>query len=430
MYFNDGNIYTSFIMKKILPILIFILFSGCEKREDGIVIEFWTLQLSPVFDNYFYGLINRYESENPEVKIRWIDLPYDAAVQKLLASVAAGNPPDVVNLSSDFLSKFYRLNAFADFTDYFSIDSLKNIFLENALDNCTFNSNVIALPWYLNTYAVLYNKSFFMQAGFNENDIPKTYDEVAEFTKAYKDSTGKFALFWNIGKDSFLPMLLESEGISMTNNEMTKAVFNSREGIEKISKWVELYKNGYLPRETVIQTGTSVIEPFQSGQVAMVLTGPVFLRMVRDNAPGIYEQTGIAPAIKGKQGTHELAAMSLSVLGKSKFKKEAVNFVLYVLNAENQLAFSKLTTTFPSVKEALEDEFFSTTDGSLETEARVIGAKELPAAKRLMMFYRHPQYDKLKDTFEEALQSAFLGRRTVEEALNRAAAQWNKILNE
>lgn len=417
-------------MKKVLSVIIVLIIFGCGKKDEGTVIEFWTLQLSPVFDDYFNNLISRYETENPEVKIRWIDLPYDAAVQKLLASVAAGNPPDVVNLSSDFLAKFYSLNAFVNFTEHVSYDSLQNLFLENALSNCTFNESVIALPWYLNTYAVLFNKSHIKEAGFNENDIPQTYEQVAAFTKAYKDSTGKFALFWNIGKDSFLPMLLESEGISMTDEKIKKATFNSPEGIEIISKWVELYKNGYLPRETVIQTGTSIIEPFQSGQVAMVLTGPVFLRMIRDNAPVIYEQTGIAPAIKGKTGSHELAAMSLSVLGKSRYKKEAVDFILYVLNSENQLAFSKLTTTFPSVKEALEDDFFSTTDGSLETEARVMGAKELPNAKRLTMFYRHPQYDKLKDTFEEALQSAFLGRRSVKDALNRAAVQWNKILNE
>ena len=41
----------------------------------------------------------------PSFEIVWVDIPYDAAIQKLLASAVAGNAPDIVNLSSDFLSK-------------------------------------------------------------------------------------------------------------------------------------------------------------------------------------------------------------------------------------------------------------------------------------------------------------------------------------
>ena len=167
------------------------------------------------------------------------------------------------------------MNALADLSEFMPKDSF-NIFLPNALDNCIYNNKIVGLPWYLNTYVLIYNREFFKNAGLTESDIPKTFSELVDITKKYKDNSGKYALFWNIGKDSYLPMMLGSEGVEMTDSLMTKAMFNSSEGIALIDKWVQLYKNGYLQSESIIKPGSSIIEAYQSGQVAMVFTGRFF----------------------------------------------------------------------------------------------------------------------------------------------------------
>ncbi len=202
------------------------------------------------------------------------------------------------------------------------------IFLPNALENCTINGKIVALPWYLNTYILIYNKKLLRDAGFTEKNIPKTFSELIEFIKNYKNQTGKFAFFWNIGKDSYLPIMLESEGVKMIDDSMKRALFNSEEAIRLIDDWVQLYRNGFLPREAILATGTKIIEPFQSGDVAMVFTGPVFIKRIKENSPMIYENTDVTSVITGKTGKHELAAMSLSVLASSKHKREAADFIL------------------------------------------------------------------------------------------------------
>jgi putative chitobiose transport system substrate-binding protein len=399
---------------------------SCGQHDASVTIEFWTLQLSPTFNDYFSSLIAEYEREHPGTKIRWVDVPYDAAIQKLLSSAVAGNAPDVINLSADFLSKFNGMNAFADLTG--DIARRNYTFLPNALALCTFDGKVVAAPWYLNTYVLLYNKQLLMEAGFSEKDLPRTYGQLIEFIKQYKDRTGKFALFWNIGKDSYLPMMLGSEGIAMTDSQMTRATFNSERGIELINQWVELYRTGYLQSESIIKPGSTIVESYQSGQVLMIMTGPVFLNRIRTNAPTIYAYTGVAPAIVGSAGTHELAAMSVSVLSTSKHKQEATDFTLFLTNPRNQLAFSKLTTTYPSVLEALRDTFFTARIGTLETTARALGAAQLPQATRLRSHLLHQDFDVLRDSFDEAIQKACLGTLSTREALNRAAAEWNTIL--
>ena len=416
-------------MKKIFLYILAFFSIICSNKKDYIEIEFWTLQLSPAFNNYFNEIISKYELQNPKVKIKWVDIPYDAAIQKLLSSIIAGNPPDVINLSSDFLSKFTNIKALVDLKTLYPLDTFK-IFLPNALENCTINGKIVALPWYLNTYILIYNKKLIGEAGFSEKDLPKNFDELIQFIKEYKRRTGKFAFFWNIGKDSYLPIMLESEGVQMIDDQMKNALFNSEKGIELISKWVDLYKEGFLPRESIIAPGSKIIEPFMSGDVAMVFTGPVFIRRIKDNSPEIYKHTGVSSVITGKNKTHELAAMSLSILASSKHKKEAGDFIFYLTNAENQLKFSKLTITFPSVVEALRDSFFTIDDGTLESRSRVIGAKDLPEARRLRTYLQHPKFDDLRNIFDEAIQNACLGKKNVKQALDDAANEWNKILSE
>lgn len=418
------------ILRCLAVLLLVLCFSSCSKKSNETVVEFWTLQLSPAFNDYFHSVIREYERNHPGVKIRWIDIPYDSAIQKLMSSVAAGSPPDVVNLSADFLAKFAGMGALADIYKLIPPDSLKNIFLPNALNNCVFNGRLTAFPWYLNTYVVIYNRDLFAKAGFGDKDVPATYEQLLKFARTYKDRTGKYAFFWNIGKESYLPMMLGSEGVSMLDASLNHAAFNSAEGVHLIEQWVDLYRAGYIEKESIIKPASTTIEAYQSGQAAFVFTGPVFLRSVRENAPAVYANTGIAPAIVGRTGRHELAEMVLTIMNTSEHKKEAADFALFVTNEQNQLNFCRLATIYPSVTEALKDEYFTRDEGTLESKARIIGAAELPGAVPLRNHLLHPQFDMLRDSFDEAVQNACLGKQSPRDALNSAADEWNRIIQE
>jgi len=416
---------------KYLFYLIFVtlLFTGCNKKDNTITIEFWTLQLSPYFDNYFNSIISEYEKQHPGVKIKWVDIPYDNAVQKLLSSVAAGSPPDIVNLSTDFIAKFAGMEALTDFNNLITKDTI-NSFLPNAIESCKYNNKLVGLPWYLNTYMVLYNKQLFNQAGLSEKDVPKSFDSLISLAYRYKNKTGKFLFMWNIGKESYLPMMLESEGLSMTNLSTDKAIFNSDNHLNILNKWVNLYRSNYIESESIFKTNAEIIESYQSGRSALVFTGPVFLKRIKDNAPSIYSNTEISTAITGKTGRHELAAMALSILQTSVNKKQAANFILFVLNSTNQIKFCKLATIFPSIKIALDDEYFKKGDGTLETKARIMGAKDLPNAVRLRKYLSHPQFDLLNDAFDQSIQEACLGKLSTKESINNAVLEWNKVFKE
>ena len=66
--------------------------------EPNAEITVWTFWLSPTFDNWIHDTIARFQVAYPGVTVKWED--HQATFQDdLKAAFAAGNAPDVINLS-------------------------------------------------------------------------------------------------------------------------------------------------------------------------------------------------------------------------------------------------------------------------------------------------------------------------------------------
>ena len=48
------------------------------------------------FAPYINGVIKDFETENPNIKIKWVDVPFSEGEKRTLASVLSDNPPDLV----------------------------------------------------------------------------------------------------------------------------------------------------------------------------------------------------------------------------------------------------------------------------------------------------------------------------------------------
>src|SRR5699024_12652558 len=48
---------------------------NASSNGEEVTIEFMTISLSPTFDDYINGVIDKFEEENPGVTVKWIDEP-------------------------------------------------------------------------------------------------------------------------------------------------------------------------------------------------------------------------------------------------------------------------------------------------------------------------------------------------------------------
>jgi putative chitobiose transport system substrate-binding protein len=258
--------------------------------------------------------------------------------------------------------------------------------------------------------------------------MPETFTELLEFAKEFGRRTGDYAFFYNLVVEGFLFEVLEAEGVSMVNEDGTRAAFNTPRGRAVVQDWVNAFKAGVMPRESISQGHRAALRLYQSGTIAMFIGGPQYLRIISENAPNIYRTTDVRPAITGATGKKALAAMSLVVSSQSVNPPMAAEFAAFVTNAENQLAFSRMVPIFPSVEAALDDPYFAENDGSVEGRARTIAAAQLPESEVLKPSLRN--YNRLQEAFKAHILKAFLGTLTVEDAMRRAEQDWNMILAE
>lgn len=398
-------------------------------------IEFWTMQLQPQFTPYFTEVNRNFESNHPDSKIRWIDVPWNAMQSKVLTAVSAKSAPDVINLNPDFASQLASLNAWLDLGEKIPTETqgqyLPKIWEANQIKICQpenqCHTTTFGIPWYLTTTVSIYNQELLKSAGITQP--PSTYEDLAVIAKEIKEKTGKYAVFVTLVPNDSSEVLqsLVQMGVKLVDNQ-GKSAFNTPEGIYAFRYWVNLYQQDLLPPEIMTQGHRHAIELYQAGELAIVNTGAEFLRTIENNAPTIYAQSGVAPQITGKTGKKNVAVMNLVIPRDTDKADKAINYALFVTNGENQLKFAQSASVLPSHSQAIADylqNLEKEANSDLITQARKISAIQLEDAEVLIPPLK--DINQLKKIIYENLQSAMLKEKTVEEAVKDAANQWDNL---
>ena len=394
------------------------------------------MQLKPNFTEYFVDLNNTFEQQE-EVEIRWVDVAWSAMENKILTSISAKTAPDVVNLNPKFASQLATRNAWLDLEPVVAPEVkttyLPKIWQASTIEvcqasNCT--EQTFGLPWYLTTTITIYNQTLLDAAGIESP--PQTYAELAEVAKIIKEKTGKYAFFI-----SFVPNdsgdVLESfvkMGVNLLD-ESGKAAFDTPQGQAAFQYWVDLYQQELLPPDVLTQGHRRGIELYQAGEIALLSSGAEFIDSITNNAPTVAEVSDVAPQITGETGKKNVAVMNLVIPRDSDKAEQALKYALFVTNTENQLAFARESNVLPSTTEAVEqyiEDIEQQPQTSLKERAKKISAAQLEDAEVLIPVTEDLHI--LQQAIYENLQAAMLNEKTVEQAVEDAAAEWNSQMED
>ncbi|MDA0865657.1 MAG: sugar ABC transporter substrate-binding protein [Cyanobacteria bacterium] len=393
------------------------------ESEGTTEVEFWTMQLQPTFTDYFNELIAEFEAENPDITVRWVDVPWADMQSKILTAVSAGTAPDVVNLNPDFASQLASKNAWLSLND--RIDAAtQSQYLPKIWQASTLNDQSFGLPWYLTTRVTLYNQDLFESAGITAP--PTTYVELAEVAQQIKEKTGKYAFFISFVPEDAADVLQSfvQMGVELVD-DAGQAAFNTPDGKAVFQYWTDLYQNELLPQEVLTQGHRRAVELYQSGETAILTAGAEFLGTIETNAPDIAAATASAAQISGTTAKKNVAVMNLVIPQSTDSPDAALKFALYVTNDANQLSFAKAANVLPSTVAALEDSYFTDppADASPISIARSVSANQMADAEVLIPAMEDVK--SLQKIIYENLQAAMLGQKTVDEAIADAEAAWN-----
>ena len=349
-------------MKKLLLIFLSILFlTGCTSKDNRKEVTFWTLQMGD-FAPYVNEIIVKYEAEHPDIKIKWIDVPFSEGEKRTLAAVMTDCPPDLINLNPDFSAILAQKGTLEEIPE----DKLSE-YSPEIVKALKYNDKIYSIPWYATSAITIYNKSLYNKIHL---PLPKTYQELADYSKIIKEKTGAYSYLPTITENDTMIKILNKYGISEIED------FNSEKSIRVFEMYKNLYIKGLIPPETITLTLREALEQYMAGKIVFFQGGANFLNMIKENAPKIYAQTDVAEQIKGPVGQNDFSVMNFVIPLRAKYKDEALDFCLFLTNEENQLKLAKMTNVISTNSNALKDDFYNDYS-TLEAKARSISAKQI-----------------------------------------------------
>ncbi|MBR6163954.1 extracellular solute-binding protein [bacterium] len=398
------------ILKLVLMVIIALsltIYLIKPKDNEQTEVSFYTLQMG-TFKDYIENIISEFEKENPEIKIKWVDVPYSEGEKRALASVLSDNTPDIFNLTPDFSLTLAQKNALT-----FIEEETLSQFFKPLLKSVKYGEKYYAFPFYATSAVTIYNEDLM-----KDNSIPQNYPELFDLCLKFKQNNDYLTMI-SFNENDTLLKILNKYGIKEPKDLLKD------ESIDLFRELRNLYQSGKLPKESITQSHREGLEKYMSGQLAILNVGVNFINIIKENAPQIYEKTKIAPQLSSNHGEYDYSLMNLVIPKKSKHKEEAIKFILYLTNEKNQLDLSKLTSVLSVNDLALKDEFFKGSDENLLSQAISVSAKQLKEPIEPVKIQKNrKEIISLSSTF---IQKVLISSEKIEDLVKKFSDDWEKL---
>lgn len=394
--------------------------------EPGAEITLWTFWLSPTFDEYIKSTIARFQEAYPGVTVNWED--HQATFQDDLRNAfAAGNAPDVINLSiSEGWVSDYATQGLLLALDDLVPQDVKDTYFPNLWEQQVVGGKHYQFPWYQGIIVNLVNTQILTQAELTVEDFPKTIDGLPEFCQTIKDKTGTLCDIRLTVNDLLAQMTYEG-GVNVINEDGTAFTFDSPEAVAWLQMYVDMVKAGTVDRTVLVTDQDRIgLDLFTTGKAAFYNTGPNLIREVRANNPGLYGYLAVVPAPVGKSGVVGKGLMALSVKGDTQYPNASIALAQFFSNPRSMLEFSKIVSIYPSTPASYDDPFFSAVPVAIEDSAKPY-AKDA-VSKLADILPTVPHKADVNNIVLQAIQQALFNNVDPQQALSDAVAQANELL--
>jgi len=289
----------------------------------------------------------------------------------------------------------------------------------------TWNGKVWAIPYRIETHAVIYNKGAFKAAGLDPDKPPQTWSDLVA---AAKKLTGKTA----DGKDQYgfaitgggefgntifrtLPFIWMNGG-SIISDDMKKATVNQPAAVEAVKFYTDFLANKLSPPSTLQNDGIANRQLFIAGTVAMYQSGQFDIDSIRKGNPNIDIGVAMIPHPDGKETAAIVGGWSFVIPKDAKNPDETKKFIRFLAEPDNMGFF---TDTFPARKSAMKLPRFQ--DPILANfKAMLPYGRKMPPAKN---------WQQITQAYFDGLQSIMLGDASPQEAMDAAAEQIAPLLH-
>jgi multiple sugar transport system substrate-binding protein len=362
-------------------------------------------------------IIPAFEKQHPNIKVNYVDVPYNSLEQKLETGAAGGELPDLIRSDITWVPKFASLGVFAQLDGTMpDFDQLAKADYPGTLAANKWNGHYYGLPLDTNTRVEISNQAALTSAGISAP--PATFDQLQSDATAL--AAKKISVFADSGLQGWdvLPWIWSGGG-DITNPQLTKATgyLNGPKSVAAIQLLVNLYKEGAIPNLIIGNQGAvSTQDGLPKGTYADILDGP----WMHDIWAAQYASFNpvYSPMPSGPGGSVSVVGgEDIVMTSTSKNTSADEQFIAFTQSPTFQLAMAK--TGEMSVVSSLGAQEVAATPYLAPYVKQLANARSRPAV---------PDASQIDTVLQDDLTPAFQGSETVQDALNKAASQIDPLL--
>lgn len=391
--------------------------------EPKVELEFWGWWSSATRMPTINKIVDQWNKNNPNIQVKYTFVPFGDLMTKYLASVAAGNPPDVVVSPDIFTVPTRATKKQAMDLSALGADTLKDQFYPEFWKAVQSQGKVHALPWVGETKYLYYNKDHFKAAGLDPEKGPVTWDDLWAFADKLDKKEGNkvvqagfHPLFGNFG---YRGWVWNSGNLFFDTREYP--TINTEKNVEVltwIKKWTDRW--GYEPYSALKGSfGGGPQHPFVQGKVSMIIETATWEGELKKNGPNIKYGIVPVPTKDGKQhqNANYTGGFDVEIPVGAKNPKQSFEFAKYWAT-EAAVIWAQEQNDFPAYVKAVDKittpEFKRMVDNMKNT-----GLIPLPKFA--------PLYN---DPIEVAIQDVVSGKKDAKKALDEAQGLVVKMVQE
>ena len=249
-------------------------FFGVVRKPPKFILSFNFPANFPGQENYITSLVQRFEKENPEIRVKVNPIfpkppknAFNVASEVFLEDVKSGHPPSIVALSASDLFELTDLDIVANLNQFIKTDDDKawlNAFDPNLMRNSKIKDRIYSAPLVRGVGVMMWNKKLFKEAGLDPNVPPKTLNELVEFGKKLivKNEKGEvvqwgFELYSDSNLRYSLLLLASGNGSVTTFNSLgNKTNYAAPRVIDALETWYNFSATDKIMPPGIIPSAT------------------------------------------------------------------------------------------------------------------------------------------------------------------------------
>lgn len=316
-------------------IVLLMYASRAGTKPPTVNLSVWGTESEGTFSN----ILSAYKNLRPNVTVTYTAIDPASYQSALLNALASGQGPDVFMIGNRDLPKDIGLLLPAS-SSVASVTQVRGLFPTAVESDFVSGGQVYALPLYLDTLALIYNRDLFDRAAIV--NPPATWDDFqADVTKIRSlDQTGNIMTAGAaIGGSArtipqaadILSLLMLQNGASMTSADDSAATFDSfanpNPGLAAFSYYLQ-FANAGSPYYTWNDSLPGALDLFAAGKDGMIFGYKSTLDALKSKSPFLNAAVAPVPQVAGNSAAYP-SYQGFAVSKQTRWPTWAWDFVTY-----------------------------------------------------------------------------------------------------